>query len=272
MDIRHSSIFMFMFLLCISSISPASNNIYSKSEYIKLKVPKDHDFTKIEENAKYRPGHLLVRFAPKPDGKTRNITEKKQILKKIGKAKIKKIYKNSSDLTLVELPLGQTVKDALKLYNKRDDIFYAEPDYEIQLLSTFPNDTYFEYLWGMNNTGQTGGTNDADIDALEAWDIITDANDIIIAVLDTGVDYTHPDLAANMWITDEDPNDANDDGYPGIGGEDDDGDGLIDEDSNGTSRYIDVENEIEDPNWTNDLFEDDDENGYANDIYGYDFS
>ena len=159
----------------------------------------------------------------------------------------------------------------MQIYNSREDILYAEPDYEITLDSIDPNDTYFNDLWGMHNTGQTGGTSGADIDAPEAWEIIYDANDIVVAVIDSGVDYNHPDLVDNMWINYlEEPNDANDDGYPGIGGVDDDGDGLIDEDSQDRSRFL-ADGETEDPNWTNDLFEDDDENGYANDKYGYDF-
>lgn len=250
-------------LICLafySSLLYASNPVTKKANYIMHKVPKGHDFSKIAENAKYRSGHLLVRFASKQDGKNRNLPEKRKILNVLGGAKIKYNYKNISGLTLVKLPPGQTVENALKLYNAREDVLYAEPDYELTLFTSDPNDTYFDDLWGMNNTGQTGGTPDADIDAPEAWDIIHDANDIIVAVIDSGVNYVHPDLAANMWKSIEEPNDANNDGYPGEGGKDDDGDGLIDEDSNGTSRYIDVENEIEDPNWTNDLFEDDDEN------------
>jgi len=54
-------------------------------------------------------------------------------------------------------------------------------------------------MYGLNNTGQTGGTIDADIDAPEAWDISTGTGRTIVAVIDTGVDYNHQDLAANMW-------------------------------------------------------------------------
>jgi subtilisin family serine protease len=52
----------------------------------------------------------------------------------------------------------------------------------------------------LHNTGQTSGTPDADIDAPEAWDLHTSGEDIVVAVIDTGIDYTHPDLAANMWV------------------------------------------------------------------------
>jgi subtilisin family serine protease len=63
----------------------------------------------------------------------------------------------------------------------------------------FPNDTSFNEFWGLHNTGQTGGTPDADIDAPEAWSLRTNASNVIVAVIDSGVDYNHPDLAANMW-------------------------------------------------------------------------
>ncbi|MBN8457570.1 MAG: S8 family serine peptidase [Verrucomicrobia bacterium] len=74
----------------------------------------------------------------------------------------------------------------------------AEPDY-LYHLSTLPNDTDFTQLWGLNNTGQNSGTADADIDAPEAWNITTGSNSVVVAVLDVGVDYNHPDLAPNIW-------------------------------------------------------------------------
>jgi subtilisin family serine protease len=78
----------------------------------------------------------------------------------------------------------------------------VEPNYVYRTTVT-PNDTQFGQLWGMNNTGQTvsgqAGTADADIDAVEAWDVSTGSSNIVVGVIDTGVDYNHPDLAANIW-------------------------------------------------------------------------
>jgi subtilisin family serine protease len=75
-----------------------------------------------------------------------------------------------------------------------------------------PNDPDFGELWGLHNTGQKGGTVDADIDALEAWDIQTGSDDVVVAVIDTGIDLDHKDLASNIWVnTDETPNNGIDD-------------------------------------------------------------
>jgi subtilisin family serine protease len=91
---------------------------------------------------------------------------------------------------------------------------YAQPNYAIELdpLDTIspndalyrqstatPNDPEFSNQWALNNLGQDGGTKRADIDALQAWSKTHGSDKIVIAVLDTGVDYKHNDLAANMW-------------------------------------------------------------------------
>ena len=97
---------------------------------------------------------------------------------------------------------------------------YVEPDFIISLDATTPNDPSFPSLYGLNNTGQTGGTLDADIDAPEAWDLTIGSRSIVVGVIDTGVDYTHPDLAANIWTN---PGEIAGDGI------DNDGNGYVDD-------------------------------------------
>jgi hypothetical protein len=98
---------------------------------------------------------------------------------------------------------------------------YAEPNYLYQLepdatltvseLSVSPGDALLTKLWGLNNSGQTGGKDDADVDALEAWEIITGTASTLVAVIDSGVDYTHPDLNDGRVRTDIDRDYVNDD-------------------------------------------------------------
>jgi subtilisin family serine protease len=76
---------------------------------------------------------------------------------------------------------------------------YLEPNFLVQA-TTFPNDPVFPSQDDLHNTGQSGGTPDADIDAPEAWDLTTGSPDVVVGVIDSGIDYNHPDLAPNIWI------------------------------------------------------------------------
>jgi subtilisin family serine protease len=90
----------------------------------------------------------------------------------------------------------------LNMLSRVGRVKFAEPNYIYQT-TVIPNDTNFGSLWGLRNTGQTisgqVGIADADIDADEAWDVSTGSANIVVGVIDTGVDYNHPDLAANIW-------------------------------------------------------------------------
>jgi len=91
----------------------------------------------------------------------------------------------------------------------------VEPDI-IYRTSEIPNDPLFDNQWGLHNLGQTEGKEDADIDAPEAWDFHKGSREIVIAVIDTGIDYNHIDLKENIWINkDEIPNNGIDDDQNG---------------------------------------------------------
>lgn len=109
------------------------------------------------------------------------------------------VFDSVPGLRQLALPDGLDVEAAVKFYGNHPGVVYAEPNYDIQLAAV-PSDPDFDSLWGMHNLGQTGGLIDADINAVEAWDITTGDANTIVAVVDTGVDYLHPDLAANIWM------------------------------------------------------------------------
>jgi len=142
----------------------------------------------------------------------------------------------------IEIGKSLSTKQALAKLKDHPAVLYAEPDYIVKTAVT-PDDTRYDELWGMHNTGQTGGTADADIDAPEAWEISTGDRDIIVGVIDSGVDHSHPDLAANMWTNPgEIPNDGIDndnngyiDDMHGINAINDSGDPM---DDNGHGTHV----------------------------------
>ena len=96
------------------------------------------------------------------------------------------LYAQSNDVITLDDPTSISPKDLLL---RRTD---ANP---IQ-----PNDPMFKDQWALDNNGQGGGKEKADLSALKAWAKTQGSSDVVVAVLDSGVDYTHPDLVANMWL------------------------------------------------------------------------
>jgi subtilisin family serine protease len=110
----------------------------------------------------------------------------------------------------------------------------VEANVKLGLLTT-PNDDRFSQQYALQNLGQTGGTTGADISAIEGWQVTTGSRDVVVAVIDTGIDHSHPDLIDNMWLNP----------------------GEVGQDANGQDKS------------TNGL--DDDGNGYIDDLRGWDF-
>jgi thermitase len=131
----------------------------------------------------------------------------------------KRVFKLIRGLEVMKLSHGVSVEEAIDLYRQDPNVLYAEPNYILRTTLT-PNDTRFGEMWGLHNIGQSGGIPDADIDAPEAWNHTTGSSDVIVAVIDSGVDYNHPDLSANMF---RNTTDCNNNGI------DDDGNGYVDD-------------------------------------------
>lgn len=97
---------------------------------------------------------------------------------------------------------SRSTDELVRQFSSRADVLYAEPNYLVEAMQQ-PNDPRFAELWGLHNIGQgfgfPAGTAGADIGALEAWGFSTGSTNYLVAVVDTGIDYTHPDLQPNSW-------------------------------------------------------------------------
>jgi subtilisin family serine protease len=123
------------------------------------------------------------------------------------------------DIQIVELPAPGQVQQAVAAYQQSGEVEFAEPDYILRK-ATVPNDPRYKDLWALHNTGQIGGTAGADLGAEAAWSRMSRASNVVVAIIDSGIRYTHEDLADNMW--------RNPDEIPG-NGIDDDNNGYVDD-------------------------------------------
>ncbi|UCC31104.1 MAG: S8 family serine peptidase [Phycisphaerales bacterium] len=193
------------------------------------------------EPAGLAPDRIIVRFEPVPEEAA---AQARQSLPKVKRLRtlLPTSRFRSADSTkdgphqiyIAELVSGTDVVALAQQISAMPGVRYAEPDCIVCLDDTFPDDPDFAELWGLHNTGQTGGLPDADIDAPEAWDITTGSEAVIVAVIDSGVDYNHPDLAANMWV-----NPGESGGGKETDGIDNDGNGYVDDVYGFDFRYED---------------------------------
>ncbi|MCZ7591629.1 MAG: S8 family serine peptidase [Kiritimatiellae bacterium] len=148
----------------------------------------------VRPGADFVDGELLVRFAPRLSS-----FRQEQAITAFGGRMSRRQHALVKDLRLIRLRAGQTVEEALPLYNASSQILYAEPNYRLHLNANIPNDPEFDELWALRNIGQLGGTVGADIGATDAWMLNTGTSEVVVAIVDTGIDYNHEDLQANMW-------------------------------------------------------------------------
>jgi subtilisin family serine protease len=177
---------------------------------------------KFDLKSDFVPGKIIVRFKSNVDPvavkaangfTTTNNASVNVLLKKHEARAAKKIFKNPKnkpqlDVYSISVNPKTDMSKVLKEFNSHPDVIYAEPDFR-RKISAVPTDSEYPEQWAYQN-----------IQAEDAWDIETGNPAVVIAVIDTGVDWDHPDLAANIW--------QNSDEIAG-NGIDDDGNGYIDD-------------------------------------------
>lgn len=182
----------------------------------------------LDDGAAHDPRSVLVRFKA-PVGRSSPRAAQTRALGKVGATFVDRnrdgVYDRFPNLDRhgrlmkLDLPATTTVAEALDVLRGDPAVEYAEPNYYVRV-ADLPDDARFSEQHGLHNTGQLRGTPDADIDAPEAWARSIGSSQVVVGVIDTGVDYRHVDLAANLWVN------------PGeIAGNqlDDDGNGVIDD-------------------------------------------
>jgi subtilisin family serine protease len=195
-----SLILLVLCLLLPASAVPADTSSYAHST---------------RQRPAFRPDRILVipgKGLAKSSPVTTLLSAKHRVLRH---------FPEMDDWHVIQLDPTTTASDAIAEYRNSGQFVAVEPDYYVHA-ALAPNDPEYQHglLWGLHNIGQNGGTTDADIDAPETWNYLTSAEDIIVAVVDSGIRTTHEDLADNLWVNTREI--ANN-------GKDDDRNGFIDD-------------------------------------------
>jgi subtilisin family serine protease len=219
-------IFLVPLILLLSCGNNAPVNIHNAAkgaEASKTAAPPGMTLASVlsaAESGTYRQGELLVKFRSGVIA-----ASSLRVDRSVGATRIRRL--SGMNVEHVKLPAGLSVKDAIARYMQDPDVEYAEPNYLRHARSLaptpfIPDDPYFGQQWGLRNTGTfLGGVAGADIKAPDAWSLTVGSHDVVIAVIDSGIDYTHPDLAGNIWSNPGEADCAN--------GLDNDGNGFVDD-------------------------------------------
>lgn len=170
------------------------------------------------------PGEYLIRFKRSVGEVT---TQNRSFLEEKMRGKILRVY-SDLDFAVIRKPTIQNHQSSINDLMNSGEALVVEPNY-IYRANKFPGDSNYGLLWGMKNSGQAAGTlatsiaglAGVDIDAERAWEMTTDSGSTLVAVIDTGIDYNHPDLKDNMWVNAAEAS--------GVVGADDDGNGIVDD-------------------------------------------
>jgi subtilisin family serine protease len=186
-------------------------SVYAITTHTKSDRPK-----RISEGDIYKEGEVLVKFKP---------GVRRFIIDQIAESNLSNVLKNYDALTRLDASeyahiysKFKSTEQLMAELQKLPEVEAVAPNHYFKICQTIPNDENFELLWGLHNTGDLGEAG-IDIKAPEAWDVHTGSSSVIVGVIDTGIDYNHPDLSPNMWVN------------PGeiVDGIDNDGNGYVDD-------------------------------------------
>jgi len=188
---------------------------------------------------RFVPGEILVKFRDDVDAGARRQTT--------GRFNVARIHRDRHGLERMRVGPLEDVETIARKLAAESEVLYAEPNWMVSLYRQPDDPFHFQQYW-LTNAGQTGGTPGADIRAMEAWDLTTGSRDVIVAIIDSGIDVNHPDLLPNLW-TNENEIAGN--------GIDDDNNGYVD-DTAGWNFFTD----------NNDPFDDNDHGTHVAGIVG----
>lgn len=190
--------------------------IFSESKNVK----SDNNYLSFYDDHSYREGELLVMLKPgvQPEDFIKGYTDINLRVKR-------EVFLDYNIWLFEYEPQRSAPVDALLSVMGSRDVAIAQFNHEVELRETIPNDSRFNEMWALKNTGQTGGTPGADVKATFAWDVTTGGltstgDTIVVAMVDGGCLLTHPDLVDNIW--------RNWGEVPG-NGIDDEGNGYVDD-------------------------------------------
>ncbi len=185
---RRLTTLLLTYLFVVSSLAPLAASPNPERTIKSSLKPQE------KINAPHRDGELLVRFRA---GVSKQ--EKDLLLATHGARKTKDL-KGDSGVERLQLPAGQEAKSVAAQMLLTGKLDFAEPNFLIAKDDVVPNDAQFGEQWALRNQGQNGGQFGSDVNASGAWKTTTGSKSTVIAVIDSGIDFTHPDLANNQWL------------------------------------------------------------------------
>lgn len=174
------------------------------------------------ENVRYVPGEIIVKFKPGVNAQSFLANKSVSMLGLTSKREIKLSYEK---LSVLSVRNEKSLTNTIESLKSNPNVVYAEPNYIYtaavmpiekslstkklekspfaDMTAATPDDPSFGQLWGLRNTGSnepkgSAGVEGADVNAMKAWEITKGSHNVRIAIIDTGVDYTHPDLKGNV--------------------------------------------------------------------------